>query len=417
MNNIQVLILAGGVAHRMWPITTNKNLLPFFGKPLISQGIDNLKKAGFKNFVIVVSPQIKKYVEREVGKAKIVVQERPLGQADAIFRAESEIQDMPLLIVNANDFFKPSLFTQLREKTKSNFDALLVGLVTDHYLPMGYLMIKNGRVLGIVEKPGEGKEPSNIIRLVVDFFKKPRVLLEFLKKTETLQDDAYETAMSEMMKMGIKFGFVEYKDSWATIKYPWDILKMTEFFLRERKKKPVVLEKGVKVFEGVVVKNSYIGKNVIIGNNVLVRDSIIEEGCVVGYNTEITRSYIGSHCWFHANYIGDSVLEENVSFGSGAKTANLRLDEKEIMVEGNKKKISTGRVKLGSIIGRNVRVGINSSIMPGVMIGRGSFVGPGLVLEKNLEEEKFCYLKQPLLIKRNLEKISLAEREKFKKEI
>lgn len=408
MNNIQVLVLSGGVAKRMWPITTHKNFLPFFGKPLIVHSIENLKRAGLKNFIIVVNPELAKEATRWAGKAKIVVQKKALGQADAILSAEKEIKDAPLLIVNANDFFEPGLFSRLKKKMKSPVDALVVGLRTDCYLPMGYLAVAGGLVKRIVEKPGKGKEPSNIVKLVVDFYRRPRVLWRYLKKAKSKRDDVYEVAMTEMIKDKIKFGLVEYQGSWVTIKYPWDILRMTSFFLKERKKKPVILEEGVKIFEGAVVKNSYLGKNVIVGNNALVRDSIIEEGCVVGYSTEIARSYVGPNCWFHANYIGDSVLEENVSFGSGARTANLRLDEKEI---------APGMIKLGSIVGRGVRVGINTSIMPGVQIGSGSFVGPGLVLERNLEENKFCYLQQELVVKKNLRQAGLEERDKFRKKL
>lgn len=405
MNNTQVLVLAGGIGKRMWPITNHKNLLPFFGKSLIEHQIEGLKKAGFQDLVIIVSPELKRRLKI---KARIVVQKKPLGQADAILSAAKEIKNAPLLIINANDFFKPSLFVEIKEKAKSEIDGLLVGLKTDYYLPMGYLVVDGGLVKGVVEKPGKGREPSNIIRLMVDFYQKPRVLLQFLKKAKSKRDDVYEVAMDKMMKKGVKFGFIEYQDAWATIKYPWDVLKMVDFFLEEKKKKPVVLEKGARIFEGAVVKNSYLGKNVIVGNNALVRDSIIEEGSVIGYSTEIARSYIGPHCWFHANYIGDSVLEENVSFGSGARIANLRLDEREII---------PGIVKLGSVIGKGVRVGINTSIMPGVMIGSNSFVGPGLVLEKNLENNQFCYSKQNLVIKKNLRKINLESRKKFREKL
>lgn len=404
MTDIQVLVLAGGIGKRMWPIKKNKNLLPFFGKPLIFHQIEGLKGAGFEDFVIVVNPEIKKEVEKI--KAKIVFQKKPLGQADAILSAEGEIKDTPLLIINANDFFEQSLFEQIKKKAEFDTDALLVGLETREYFPGGYLVVENNLVKKIVEKPRRGGEPSNIVRLVVDFFKTPKTLFKYLKQAKTTQD-AYERAMSKMIRKGVKFGLVKYENSWATIKYPWDILKMANFFLEEKMEK-TVREKGVKIMEGAVVKNSYLGKNVIVGNNALIRDSIIEKSCVIGYNTEVTRSYIGPHCWFHANYIGDSVLEKNISFGSGARTANLRLDEKEIV---------PGRVKLGAIIGRDVRVGINTSIMPGVMIGSDSFVGPGLVLRENLEENKFCYLKEKLVIKKNLRKVNLEEREKFRKEL
>jgi len=408
MKNIQVLVLAGGEAKRMRPITANKNLLPFFGRPLIVHAIENLKKSGFKDFIVVVNPQIKEEVKKYLGNVKVVVQKRPLGQADAILSAEKEIKDRPLLIVNANDFFQPSLFVEFNRKIKNNPDALLVGLKTDCYLSMGYLVVKNGLVERVVEKPGKGREPSDMIKLVVDFYQKPKTLLQFLKKTKSNRDDVYEVAMAKMMKKGIKFELVKYNDSWATIKYPWDILETAAFFLNEKKKKSVIAEEGVKIFEGAVVKNSYLGKNVIVGNNALVRDSIIEDGCVIGYNTEIARSYIGPNCWFHANYIGDSILEENISFGSGARIANLRLDEKEIV---------PGRVKMGAIIGSGVRVGINTSIMPGVQIGSNSFVGSGLVLEENLKENKFCYLEQKVVVRENLRKIDLETRDKFKKKL
>jgi len=404
MTDIQVLVLAGGVGKRMWPIVIHKNLLPFFGKPLIVHQIESLKKAGFENFIIVVNPEIKDLKIR----AKIVVQEKPLGQADAILSAEKEIKDAPLLIINANDFYKPSLLAQVKKKMRNDLDACLVGLKADRYLPMGYLVVEGGLVKEVVEKPGEGREPSNIVKLVVDFYQRPKVLLQFLKKAKRKRGCAYEIAMATMMQEGMKFGLVEYQDSWATIKYPWDVLKMRDFFLEAKKEKPVIMEKGVRIFEGAVVKNSYLGRNVVVGNNALVRDSIIEEGCVIGYNTEIVRSYVGPDCWFHANYIGDSVLEENISFGSGARTANLRLDEKEVV---------PGRVKLGAIIGKDVRVGINTSIMPGVQIGQNSFIGPGLVLRENVKENKFCYLKQEIVVKKNMQKIDSGERKKFRERL
>src|SRR3989338_5044213 len=88
----------------------------------------------------------------------------------------------------------------------------------------------------------------------------------------------------------------------------------------------VVIEEGARVFEGVVIKGPcYIGKNVILGNSSMVRESDLEEGVVTGFNSDITRSYIGANSWFHTNYIGDSVIEGDFGMGSGAVLANLRL--------------------------------------------------------------------------------------------
>jgi bifunctional UDP-N-acetylglucosamine pyrophosphorylase/glucosamine-1-phosphate N-acetyltransferase len=147
----------------------------------------------------------------------------------------------------------------------------------------------------------------------------------------------------------------------------------------------VVIEKGAKVFEGAVIRcPSYIGQNSIIGNGALVRGSIIGDNCVIGYNTEIKHSYIGDKCWFHSNYIGDSVIEDNCSFGAGAITANFRLDESNIKVNLGEDKVDTERDKLGAMVGRGCRIGINASLMPGVRVGYNSVVGPQVCLTQDL---------------------------------
>ena len=164
----------------------------------------------------------------------------------------------------------------------------------------------------------------------------------------------------------------------------------------------MVIEDGAKVFEGAVIKGPcYIGKNVIVGNNTMIRESDIEEGCVTGFNSDITRSYIGANSWFHTNYIGDSVIEDNFGMGSGAVLANLRLDDHTIRVKvgdpstsSGQEDLDSGRHKLGLIAGKGSRVGVNASTMPGVKIGSNSLVGPGVTLYHDVEDNKKILVKQ-----------------------
>jgi len=44
-------------------------------------------------------------------------------------------------------------------------------------------------------------------------------------------------------------------------------------------------------------------------------------------------------------------------------------------------------------VGKNCRVGINASLMPGVKVGADSFVGPQVCLNENLEANKVILLK------------------------
>ena len=60
----------------------------------------------------------------------------------------------------------------------------------------------------------------------------------------------------------------------------------------------------------------------------------------------------------------DSIIGNNCGFGAGAICANLRLDEKKIE-ETN---------KLGAILGDNIRIGVNTSLMPGVKIGSNTMI-------------------------------------------
>ena len=77
----------------------------------------------------------------------------------------------------------------------------------------------------------------------------------------------------------------------------------------------------------------------------------------------------------HFNYIGDTIICENVNLGAGTKVANLRLDNKSVKVKIKDKTIDSNRRKLGTIIGPNVKTGINVSIMCGKVIGENSNIG------------------------------------------
>jgi len=82
----------------------------------------------------------------------------------------------------------------------------------------------------------------------------------------------------------------------------------------------------------------------------------------------------------HINYVGDSILGERVNLGAGTKIANLRLDEGSISVTLKGKAVDTGLRKLGAIIGDDVKIGINTSIDAGTIIGEETFIGMGAVV-------------------------------------
>lgn len=427
---MKIIVLAAGEGKRMWPIQTDKCLIPFLGQPLLYHNLNKIKKALNPTEVIIVSnPNIKDQISKikdELGlSGTVVVQNQPKGMSDALLAAKDHLSG-EILIVNAEDVLDETVFGQV---IQTGGDVAMAGLLVDKYFPGGYIKGEGERVKGIVEKPGEGNEPSNMVKLVVDYFKDGEKLIHYLESAVSEKDDLYEKALDKMIADGLKVQYTKYSGHWKPLKYPWQILDIQEYFLStiEQQISPdaqisekatitgaVVIEEGVKVFEGAVIKGPcYIGKNVIIGNNSLIRESDLEEGVVTGFNSDITRSYIGANSWFHTNYIGDSVLEGDFGMGSGAVLANLRLDDHTIRV--GDEKVDTKRHKLGLIAGKGSRVGVNASTMPGARIGTNSLVGPGVVLYGDVLDNKKVLVKQELEVTEHTP--SLTSYEQFRDKI
>ena len=48
--------------------------------------------------------------------------------------------------------------------------------------------------------------------------------------------------------------------------------------------------------------------------------------------------------------------------------------------------MNSKRTKLGAIIGSHVRIGVNTSIMPGIKIGTNSMIGAGLRIDRDIPD-------------------------------
>jgi NDP-sugar pyrophosphorylase family protein len=410
-SNIKAVFLCGGRGKRMFPITEDKFLLDFLGKPLLEHQIEAAREAGLSHFVMIGNREnigkIKQITKKIAGtEVEFAVQKRSVGIADALKSAEPLLRGR-LLVINPNDVFSGSAYTKiLAEAEQSTASSYILGYQVGKYFPGGYLEVNSqNELLHIVEKPDPGEEPSNLVNILIHCHSDPKGLLHHIESVKTTRDDVYECALDSMVKAGHKVKVIPYTDFWAPIKYPWHIFKVLEYFLdnapphiassawiseKATVEGKVVLGENVRVLENAVIRGPvYIGANSIIGNNALVRDhSHIGSNSVVGYSTEVKHSYIGDNCWFHSNYIGDSVVDDDCSLGAGTVLANFRLDEGNIQIKVGDSLVDTGYDKLGAIIGRGSRIGVNASLMPGVRVGSDSVVGPQVCLHRDLGANK-----------------------------
>ncbi len=440
---MKVILLAAGRSNRVKPIA-DKNFISFCGKYLIEWQLNALTQAGISEFVIVGGKHnldaLKSFTDefKEVYDGKLtidVVEQKVLdeGMAGAVMSCREFFDDGEVLIVSSNDSVDNKAYEDVLSAKGVGAGSLL-GYKVDEYFPGGYLKLGHGnRIEGIVEKPGEGAEPSDYVNIVVHLHNNYETLYNALQAVKKERggkkgsDDIYEVALDNLIKSGEEYSMVPFEGFWQSLKFPWHIFELDKYFLGKRMeelegdpnyhtdgeviihtsaeisekatiKGRVIIEEGVRIFENAVIQGpAYLEEGTIVGNQALLRDSFTGQRCVVGYSTEVARSHWGDDVWTHSNYIGDSIIGSNVSFGAGAITANLRLDEGDISWQGK----PSGTNKLGVITGDHIRVGVQTCIMPGLAIGSNTMIGSGLTVDEDIADDQFVYGKTTLKCKKN----------------
>ena len=73
---------------------------------------------------------------------------------------------------------------------------------------------------------------------------------------------------------------------------------------------------------------------------------------------------------------------------AGTKIAKLRFNERPMKMTIKGERISSGRRKLGAIIGYNVKNGINVSIYPGVKIGSNCWIEAETLVRRDVNHSR-----------------------------
>jgi acetyltransferase-like isoleucine patch superfamily enzyme len=141
----------------------------------------------------------------------------------------------------------------------------------------------------------------------------------------------------------------------------------------------LIIGPGARIRQGTIIyRGSRIGANLETGHNVLIREeneigddfriwnnSVIDYGCRIGNNVKIhNKVYIGQF----------STIEDDVFIAPGATFAND-------MHPGCPNSHECMR---GPHIKRGAQIGINSTLLPKVVVGERSLIGAGSVVTKDV---------------------------------
>jgi len=405
---LKAVVLAAGRGERLWPLTedTPKPLLPIANKSILARTCEALVSAGVDQILLVVGFRSEKIRDR-LGKGeaagseiKYVKQKTAKGTADALGTCSKDLHgEDRFLVLYGDDYYDSSVPRTFMAKGKKNKGITIGTANVKDASSFGKIQSKKGLVTEIREKDSK-TEPGQVN---AGIYLMDQSIFTAIRKTK--RSIRGELELTDAVRILIKEGKQVHTQplssrKWLGISYPWDMLEANQWILESQKAvSKGTIEKGVHISgslvleEGSVVKaGSYlegpihVGEKCMVGPNSYLRPySTLGDDVKVGAGCEVKNSIIMKNSRVpHLSYVGDSVLGEGCHLGAGTITANLRFDEAVIKTRVRGVWVNSGRKKLGTILGDGAQTGINVSIFPGVKIGRGAWIGPGAVVDRDV---------------------------------
>jgi bifunctional UDP-N-acetylglucosamine pyrophosphorylase/glucosamine-1-phosphate N-acetyltransferase len=419
---MKAVILAAGEGVRLQPITSSrpKHLIKVAGKPILEHCLEGLKESGIDEVLIVVhfmADAIRKHLGegRKLGlKIEYVEQEGVLGTGNAVSLAEPYVED-DFLVVYGDLLFSTDAVRKVVELNKEKRPTVAMALVpVENPEEYGVVELEDeGNVRRLVEKPSRKDAPSNLANAGIYVFSTE--IFEKIKETSASTRGEWEItdAISQFLVQGKQVSTVNIpKDSWFDVGRPWELLEANRWALTKMDHKIYgCVENGAHLTGPVTVaETAYIRSGSYIeGPTLIDEESDIGPNCYIRPYTSIGRNVrIGNACEVknsmimdnthigHLSYIGDTIVGQECNLGAGTVTANLRLDDRNVKMTVKNVAVNSGRRKLGAVLGDGVKSGINALFMPGAKVGSNSWIGPNVIVDRDLAAGKILLLKQTL---------------------
>ena len=164
MKNRKGIILAGGSATRLYPLTLaiSKQIMPVYDKPMIYYPLSVLMEAGIKEVLIISTPRdivLFKNLLEDGSKwgmhFEYKIQEKPNGLAEAFIIGEDFIgDDNVAMILGDNMFYGERLAKTLKRANERENEATIFGYLVKDPTAYGVVEInEEGNAISIEEKP------------------------------------------------------------------------------------------------------------------------------------------------------------------------------------------------------------------------------------------------------------------------
>ncbi|MBN9244417.1 MAG: bifunctional UDP-N-acetylglucosamine diphosphorylase/glucosamine-1-phosphate N-acetyltransferase GlmU [Mesorhizobium sp.] len=416
------IVLAAGEGTRM-KSATPKVLHKVAGLPMVAHVVKAAEAAGTGDLALVIghgAEEMRKAAGKFAPAAKLFVQEKRLGTADAVLAARDAIAtgyDDILVMFGDTPLIDAGALTAAREKLAGGAAVVVLGFRTGEPTGYGRLIEKDGRLLAIREEKDCSEEERRITfcnsGLMAIAGAHALALLEAVgnanAKGEYYLTDIVEIAGGKGLSVvAAEAGFEDALGINNRVQ-----LAEAEAIWQKRRREAIMLS-GVTLIapetvffshdteigpDTLVEPNVVFGVGVRIGSNVTVRgfshfeQADIADGCQVG---PYARLRPGAKLQENA-HIGNFVEVKNTVVERGAKANHLAY-------------LGDGRVGAGSNIGAgtifcnydgyskfftdieaNVFIGSNSSLVAPVTIGTGAYVATGSVITESVPPDALAF--------------------------
>ena len=404
---MKAVILAGGKGSDLFPLTQTrpKPMITLLGKPILQYIIEELKEIGLTDIIIVTGykgDQIKDYFKKG-SDLNVCIRYADQGEKEGIqaafLAAEDYVKNETEFLLLFGDIVSEKGLIQRALNAFENTQADMTMTLTLQG-DTGDFGIVDINSMGMVNKAGIAKEDpahSNYVDAGC-FVMRPEIFEEVKKQISLGQ------AINNRIEKGDKVAAAIWEKEWIDIGKPWNILEANRMLLSKIKEskiaKDVVIESNVELKNAVIIGNNvvidsgtvlhgplYIGPDTYVGNNALIRDHCsVGRESIIGFGSEVKNSVLFKGAKIYGLcYVGDSIIGQNTVLSSGVTTVNTETPRKEVVMNINQKKIKTGFMKLGAIIGDDCEIGVNSLIFPGRKVASNSTIKPGSTVEEDYE--------------------------------
>lgn len=215
----QVLIMAGGFGKRLGDLTLHrpKPLIDLNGKPILEVILLGFISKGFKNFTISTHYLSNKIVDYFGDGSwmdiniNYIHEKTPLGTAGALGFLNPRFEKLPVIVTNGDIVSNINILEALNFHNKENFDVTLCKRSHIYTLPFGQILMHDGLVVKILEKPSTKFDVSAGI-YVINFDQMKKI-----KKGQKVDMPAFIKMVIEDKK---RVGAFEFDDYWLDIGLP-----------------------------------------------------------------------------------------------------------------------------------------------------------------------------------------------------